>query len=134
MIRGWSSLGESRRVTARRVESRQGEFKEVVVAKKKRVPTGEQVQAEIDALTEIKPKVRRFSAFGDDHHAAIDAQMEVLCRLDDEDDVCARYDEEPQNVQDAAREAAQWLAGDWDVKEHDGQKKPSESWRELVVK
>ena len=39
-----------------------------------------QIDKEIAALKKMKPNVRRSSAFGDNHHAAIDAQIDVLER------------------------------------------------------
>ena len=46
-----------------------------VMSKRK---TEEQISAEIAALVALKPKVRQRTAFGDDNHAAIDAQLAVL--------------------------------------------------------
>ena len=41
-------------------------------------PTKAQIEKEIKELTEIKPKVRHFSMFGDDNHKCIEVQIEVL--------------------------------------------------------
>ncbi|MGE0333193.1 MAG: hypothetical protein AB7P37_21140 [Ramlibacter sp.] len=49
-------------------------------------PTDQQVADEIAKLREIKPRVRRYTAFGDDNHALIDAQIDVLeCRFSNDD-------------------------------------------------
>lgn len=40
--------------------------------------TAKQISAEVSALTTIKPNVRHFSAFGDNHWEAIEAQIIVL--------------------------------------------------------
>jgi hypothetical protein len=78
-------------------------------------PTREQIIAEVKLLKQARPKLRRFSAFGDDHYAEIDAQIEVLESAVgglpmDEDDV---YDQNwYENVQSCALEAALWLVGE----------------------
>lgn len=94
-------------------------------------PTNEQIQKEIEALKEIKPKVRRLSLFGDNHHAAIDAQIAVLEDGLDEDVI---YDEfgGVDNVRSAALDALSWLSGEWDVDDYESSG-PAESWQELVV-
>jgi hypothetical protein len=53
--------------------------------------TDKEIKAEIEKLKAIKPKVRRYTVFGDNHWAAIDAQIEVLAnRIDQDgaDDIC----------------------------------------------
>lgn len=89
-----------------------------------------EVKAEIEKLREMKPTVRQFSMFGDDHHKSIDAQIKVLERGFDEDDVYDRYDDRT-NSQDSALEAAWWRSGDENYVE-DGP--PSDQWKGLVVK
>ena len=92
--------------------------------------TARQIQAEIDKLLDMKPTVLRANFFGDSHHDAIDAQIEVLEDISiDEDDIYNKLDDEEwaQNVVDAALEAHAWR--------EDGEEKdfvPSESWKELV--
>jgi hypothetical protein len=100
----------------------------VAVAEKK-WPTQEEIQAEIDKLKEMKPTVRRTSAFGDNHHDAIDAQIEVLEERMPEGQVYDRYSAPgmPENVLDGALDAARWLAG-----ELTDYKTLSEGWQELV--
>jgi hypothetical protein len=92
--------------------------------------TSKQIQAEIDKLEKMKPTVVRTSFFGDNHHDAIDAQVEVLEDLSiDDDDIYNNHDDGTwaQNVVDAAIEARQWRD---DEEEEDFV--PSESWKELV--
>jgi hypothetical protein len=108
-------------------------------------PTDKQIEAEIKKLTEMKPNVLRKSMFGDDHHAAIDAQIDVLRSHMTEDEVYDNYpsvdevdeaeergeelyDSYPDNVRDGALDAARWLAGE----SEDGT--PSSGWKELVRK
>jgi hypothetical protein len=89
-----------------------------------------QIQAEIDKLRDMKPTVLRASFFGDNHHDAIDAQIEVLeDELIDDDDIYNNLDDGTwaQNVADAALEARAWRD---DEEEKDFV--PSESWKELV--
>ena len=85
-----------------------------------------QIDKEIAALKKMKPNVRRSSAFGDNHHAAIDAQIDVLERQLTEDQCWDEFADDRDNVQEAAREAAMWLAGDTD-------ELPSDSWKDLLV-
>lgn len=91
---------------------------------KKKVPNDAAIKSEIAALQKIKPTVLHFSRFGDDHHAAIDAQIEVLRNRTSIYDV---DDSLPDNARSAACDAANWLAGDFEDA-------PSlaASWQELV--
>lgn len=98
----------------------------------KTMRTREEIQSEIKNLRTIKPRVLRTSKFGDDHHAAIDAQIEVLENLLTEDEVCDRHDNAADdemfyadNEYDSGRDAANWLAGDEDDA-------PSEGWGSLI--
>lgn len=79
------------------------------------IPTKEQIAAEIAALLEIKPRVVRTSAFGDNHHDAIDRQISVLKSGLSEDEVHEDADAErwADNVRDEAVGAAQWLHGEF---------------------
>jgi len=104
--------------------------------RKRKSPTPAEVAAQIEALRVIKPKVLRRSGFGDDHHAAIDAQIEVLERRLTFEQIADRsiYEDDPdgdgdwtQNVSDAARDARNWLDG-----QLTDQTDLVESWQELV--
>ena len=99
------------------------------------------VTEQIAALREIKPKVRERSAFGDNHHDSIDAQIEVLEKnltermiddrsvFEDEDS----YDDEDEdrwktNVRESAYDARHWLDGVYeDYPDLIG------AWKELVA-
>jgi len=93
-------------------------------------PTITQITAEIATLREMQPRVRHYSGFGDDHHAAIDAQVDALTEALSEADVYGKYGDEANvdfadNVFRAALDAVDWRAGDSD-------EVPSEGWAELV--
>ncbi len=85
----------------------------------------EEIKKEAETLREMKPRVRQFSAFGDDHHAAIDAQIEVLEMGLNDDDVYDRFEDEGQNVLDEALHAYEWLTGE-------NENAPSVGWAELA--
>jgi len=100
----------------------------------KEKPTEDQIKAEINRLFGMKPRVVRQSMFADDHHAAIDAQVEVLQdavsddpELFDEGAIDDRAEIEgwAENVRLAAVEAYQWLEGE-------EKSSPSNEWRCLV--
>lgn len=98
-------------------------------------PTVEQIKAEVDALTKMKPTVRRFSALGEDNHASIDAQVQVLADLMSREkiyDLWETEDEEDEDgnedncVLDCALLARSWLDGEADSSP------PSTGWQSLV--
>lgn len=72
--------------------------------------TEDQINAEIAALVALKPKVRKRTAFGDDNHAAIDAQLAVLRERMSSDEVHDAYGD--QYTFDAALSAHDWMTGD----------------------
>lgn len=79
--------------------------------------TAVEIDAEIAALTAMKPSVRQFSAFGDDHHQAIDAQIETLTHRMDTNAVHDAYGDEAmgddfsENELTAAISASDWMHG-----------------------
>jgi hypothetical protein len=78
--------------------------------------TEEQINAEIAALMKIKPNVRERTIFGDDNHAAIDAQVAVLRDRMSSDKVYNDYGDEDsddfdQYTLDAALSAHDWMTG-----------------------
>ena len=95
---------------------------------KRKPKTPAQVKAEIKKLKEMKPKVRSSSSFGDDHHAAIDAQIEVLEKGLDNDGVYDHYEHGPHNILDAALEAMGWMDGG----SYGEGERPSKNWASLV--
>lgn len=88
-------------------------------------PTDAEIDAEIEKLKEMKPKVRQFGVFGNDNHAAIEAQIKVLARRLSEDEAEDKYVEAPDASRDSAVEAARWIGGEAE----DGS--PSEGWAPL---
>jgi hypothetical protein len=89
------------------------------------------INEEIAKLKEMKPTVLKSSAFGDNHHDAIDAQIDVLEGSLSRDDIYAHYgdedtDEFAQNVLDSALEAFDWRF------EYNEQAAPTEGWKDLV--
>ena len=96
--------------------------------------TTSQIEAEIAALKAMQPNVRRFSAFGDDHHGAIDAQIGTLTdRLNanavhDAFGEDAMGDDFSQNELDAALEASDWM-----FDEAADDQPPSADWQSLVT-
>lgn len=90
--------------------------------------TDEEITAEIAALTAMKPTVLRFSKFHDDHHAAIDAQIEVLTQRMDSDAVAAAFDEAADNVREEALDAHDWMHG----LQGNDMLQPSVNWQSLV--
>ena len=90
------------------------------------MPTTEQIQNEIAQLKEMKPHVRRFSAFGDDNRAAIGAAIKVLEHLLPEGAIYDRW-EDLQHLLDSALDARRWLDGAESVA-------PSSDWKSLVRK
>ena len=87
------------------------------------------IRAEIEKLEAMKPKVRRYSAFGDDHHAVIDAQVKVLEGLMTSDKSQDLLDEDfDGEYVPEIDETLDWLWG----KESDSPPAPSEGWLELV--
>jgi hypothetical protein len=93
-----------------------------------------QIAAEADRLMAMKPNIPRYTAFGDNNHAAIDAQVDVLTHDWDEDEINLRTqfeDEEEDDSkwklhqQEAALQARWWADGQESVS-------PSKSWECLV--
>jgi ABC-type uncharacterized transport system substrate-binding protein len=82
-------------------------------------PTTTQIEEQIRLLKEIKPNVKRFSFFQDDHHAAIDAQIRVLDRNMSEDAIDNYFEPSDDSANEAsilssAQEARNWLDGEYE--------------------
>jgi hypothetical protein len=91
--------------------------------------TQAEILAEADTLETMKPTVRSSSAFGDDHHAAIDAQVQVLRDRMTQDDIYDTWGDEDaddfaQNVLDEALATHEWMHGHGPA--------PHEGWADLV--
>lgn len=87
--------------------------------------TNEQCEQEAKALRKMKPRVRRFSAFNDDHYPQIDAQLEVLIHDLTSDEIYSRYGHD-SDVEGAALDARNWIDGVPDTES------PTEGWKPLV--
>lgn len=88
-----------------------------------------ELKLEVEKLRRMQPSVRKMSAFGDNHHDAIEMQIAVL--LDDTLDIDGvnggRDDGDiPDNVADAAISAMDW-------RDEETQELPSEEWKSLLV-
>lgn len=94
--------------------------------KKKAVPDKKAMDAEVALLKKMKPDVRHYTGFGDDNHAAIEAQILVIERGMDNDEIYDRWpDERDESERSCALEAREWLDGN----ATDGP--PSEEWKPL---
>lgn len=93
--------------------------------------TRAECMAEAAKLREMKPRVRKYGASGNNHEA-IEVQIAVLEEGLDENAIENRWgttaaeEDEDEHLYDAAIEACNWAAG-WD-----GEMAPSESWAPLV--
>jgi hypothetical protein len=86
--------------------------------------TAEEVAAEISALEALKLRVVPTSHFGDDNHAAIQAQIDFL-RGDLDITTTEFEDETPQYEQDGVYDADGWLNSGGDA--------PSKDWAGLAT-
>ena len=90
----------------------------------------EEITGEAQLLAEMKPRVRPSNLFGDDNHAAIEVQMEVLNRKMNASEIANRWGEDGEDADDdllvAALDAHDWYTGSSD------EGPPSEGWKDLV--
>lgn len=84
-----------------------------------------EIGAEIEALKKMKPNIHRYSGFGDDHYAGIDAQIRVLSGQVSPENFDREFDPRPDNERDDARAALEWMEGESD-------EAPSEDWKNLL--
>jgi len=90
-------------------------------------PTPEEIKAEIAKLRGMKPRIWRYTIWGDNNWKAIEAQIEVLENEMDDDDIQARWpDYEDMYYQDAALEALRWMDDGEDAEV------PSASWKPVL--
>ncbi|MEI8289551.1 MAG: hypothetical protein WCH99_08750 [Verrucomicrobiota bacterium] len=92
-----------------------------------KAPTRKEIEVEIAALKEIKPKIKQFSYFGDDNHAAIDAQISVLELETSNEEIDEKRDsgEWSNHEADSAIHALEWMDGD-------ESEAPSVGWKPLA--
>jgi hypothetical protein len=77
--------------------------------------TEKAIKDEIEVLMKIKPRIRQFTAFRDDNHAAIEAQIDVLNdRLDEEEIEKLWPTDEQEHLNQSAVEAYRWMTGERD--------------------
>jgi len=90
-------------------------------------PTREEIDAEIEALEALKPRIPARTFFGDDNHAAIDAQIAVLRGEVDEDETFDNEEsgEWSEHTGTSARDACSWMDGDSETS-------PSEDWATIA--
>ncbi len=79
--------------------------------------TKKEIEKQIEEIKKAKTTTPARSAFGDDNHAAMDAQIEVLTKGMDADDVYAKWEDgdnydKNRNLIHAAESAVEWLDGD----------------------
>ncbi len=84
---------------------------------KRTKPTPEQIATEVARLKAVQPRVPAYSLFGDDNHAAIDAQIKVLEEAMSEDEIHDAFGEGAverefsQNTLDCALMTHDWMQG-----------------------
>jgi|SRR5882672_9383396 len=98
-------------------------------AEEKVRPTRAEAQTEAIKLKTIKPHVRETTAFGDNNHDAIDAQIEALENEMSEYEIHERFDDEGESVMFAALDARTWMDG----KESDLGIGLADDWASLIV-
>jgi hypothetical protein len=100
-------------------------------------PTPKAIATEIQALKELLPSVRRYTAFGDDNHAAIRAEIAVIEENLDNDAIYERFqpidDEgEPDESGNNRGELDAALGARWWLDSEKGSERPSIGWKPLV--
>lgn len=71
----------------------------------------DEIAAEIEKLTAMKPNVRRSSAFGDDNRTAVQAQIDVLNDNMTNAQIYDRYEDGSSELESAIQ-ARMWIDGD----------------------
>lgn len=84
--------------------------------------------AEVQRLRSLLPRVRRFTTFGGDNCAALQAMSDVLDLCLDEPAVRRRFSVADEHVLEAALNAHGWMTGTWP----DADGTPSDGWDVLV--
>lgn len=90
--------------------------------------TDPEILDEIEKLQRLKPHIRPHSVFGDSHHEAIDAEIDVLTNRLTLDELHQRYETAAQNVLEHALFAHDWMTGTLDAEFLD----PSDDWTSLI--
>jgi hypothetical protein len=74
-------------------------------------PSYDEVKDMVARLKALKPKVQPYSMFGDDNHAAIEAEIETLQEELDDDEIADRFGGDRYALS-SAEEARCWLDGE----------------------
>ena len=76
--------------------------------------TQKEIDEQIQKLKDVRPKVRPFSVFGTDNLEGLDAQIRVLEKDMDSDDIWDRWDrdEEDVDIRSNAEGALEWREGE----------------------
>lgn len=90
----------------------------------KRTPA--EVAAEIAALKTIQPRIRRYTMFHDDNHAAVAAQIALLEAENPEEAIDDYSIEDDEHTYFAVSTALEWLLKDRD-------EAPSADWADLII-
>ena len=100
-----------------------------MMVQEKVAKTDTEVQQEIANLIAIKPRIPQFSAFGDNNHAAIDAQLAVLRERLTRDEVVTRFPFDGTETNYMARVAYEWMSGEVPAGPNDT---PSQDWQAIA--
>jgi hypothetical protein len=90
-------------------------------------PSKKRIQEEIKKLSEMLPKVKKYSIFGDNNREAIEAQIGVLKENLSEEDIAQSYGDVDYQY-GCALNARNWLNGNFDYETL------SENWRPIITK
>jgi len=88
----------------------------LIFERKVKIKTQKEINTQIAALKEVRPKIKPYSFFGDDNLAKLDAQVRVLEEDLDEDDIWEEWPEDEEfDIRTAADNTVAWRNGDSDV-------------------
>lgn len=91
-------------------------------------PTKAEIKKTLNRLKKMQPKIRHYTAFGDDNRAAIGAQIDVLEQNLGPDEIADKYDtHEVTSIYESALQAREWLDGEED-------ENLADDWQGLVEK
>jgi hypothetical protein len=92
--------------------------------------TKQQIEEEVERLKSMKTRVIHYTITGEDNHAAMEAQIEVLQKRMTQEDVDLAFgdpfDDEESNIYANAQQAYNWMV-------EDDESLPSFKWAELVI-
>lgn len=107
--------------------------------KKKKIPkTEKQIKKEAEALVKLKPKVPMYTAFGDNNHAKMEAEIRVLSDNMSEDEIYGEWPmdgkDDEESAEFARENGAQNSAALYTRRWMDGEEEesPSQGWAPLA--